>query len=210
MLTAALEVVVERGFAETRISDVAVRAGVSPALVIYYFKTKDNLLADAMRWSEDAWYAEMAARTSALPTGAARLEEVVSMSCLPGTSGPTEESWAVWLDLWAQALRNPVVRAVREEFDEHFRQTIRDIVRFGQERGEFAAVDGDDFAVGFSAVLDGLAIQIALGDPVVDAHRAFTLAMHLAAQQLGFDWESPRKGGGRRGKARSVARSVAR
>jgi AcrR family transcriptional regulator len=37
MLVAALDVIVERGFAETRISDVAERAGVSPALVIYYF-----------------------------------------------------------------------------------------------------------------------------------------------------------------------------
>jgi AcrR family transcriptional regulator len=205
MLAAALEVIVERGFAEARISDVAERAGVSPALVIYYFKTKDNLLAEAMRWSEDAWYAEMARRTSVLRTAPERLEEVVAMTCLPGEPG-TEESWAVWLDLWSQALRDPVVRSVREEFDEHFRATIRDIVRYGQEREEFVGVDEDDFSVAFSAILDGFAIQIALDDAVVDARRAFNLAMRLASRELGFEWKAKRgRGARRRGKARATA-----
>ena len=50
MLHAALEVISTRGYADTRIADVAERAGVSPALVIYYFKTKDHLLTEAIRY----------------------------------------------------------------------------------------------------------------------------------------------------------------
>lgn len=199
MLTAALEVIVERGFPDTRIADVAERAGVSPALVIYYFKTKDRLLAEAMRHSEDVWYAEMQRRTEAIPSAAARLQEVVAMTCLPGEDSRFEESWSVWLDLWAQALRDPDVRAVREEFDEHFRETIRQIVRHGIARGEFREVDPDDFAVAYSAMLDGLAIQIALSDPVVDAQRSFDLAMRVAADELAFEWRPrSRRPGGRR------------
>jgi AcrR family transcriptional regulator len=56
MLQATLKVIVERGYADTRIADVAERAGASPALVIYYFKTKDQLLTEAIRYSEDSWY----------------------------------------------------------------------------------------------------------------------------------------------------------
>src|SRR5580658_9156117 len=56
MLQAALDVIVERGYPDTRITDVAERAGASPALVIYYFKTRDQLLTEALRYSEDAWY----------------------------------------------------------------------------------------------------------------------------------------------------------
>lgn len=209
MLSAALEVIAERGFAETRIADVAERAGVSPALVIYYFKTKDHLLAEAMRKSEDAWYAEMGRRTSRLPTGPDRLEEVVAMtflSGLSGTPGMPEESWAIWLELWARALRDPVVRAVREEFDEHFRQTIRDIVGFGVEHGEFADVDEDAFAIGFSALLDGLAIQIALDDQVVNARRAFDVAMRVASRELGFAWDARHRRGARRSRGAAALR----
>ena len=186
ILSAAIDVIMERGFPETRIADVSERAGVSPALVIYYFKTKDRLLAEAMRQAEEGWYAEMTRQTGRIPTAAGRLEEVVSMTCLPAVPGSVEEPWALWLDLWGQALRNDEVRRVREESDERFRETIRQIVRDGMGAGEFQEVSVDDFAVGFTALLDGLAIQIVLGDPVVDAQRAFELAISVAARQLGL------------------------
>ncbi|MGO8877747.1 MAG: TetR family transcriptional regulator C-terminal domain-containing protein [Acidimicrobiales bacterium] len=189
MLRAALDVLVERGFPDTRIADVAERAEVSPALVIYYFKTKDRLLTEAMRFAEDLWYADGARRLAALPTAAKRLEEIVAMTCLT-QEHHVEESWAIWLDLWATAVRHPEVRRVREEFDEHWRETIRRIVREGQSTGEFSEVDVEDFAVALSALLDGFAIQIALDDPVVDERRAFDLTMRLAAAQLGFAWDA--------------------
>ncbi len=78
---------------------------------------------------------------------------------------------------------------MREEFDEHWRETIRRIVREGQASGEFEGVSAEEFAVGFSALLDGFAIQIALDDPVVNARLAFELSMRVAAQQLGFSWD---------------------
>ena len=37
-------VITDRGLAETRISDIAERAGVSPGLILYYFESKDRLL----------------------------------------------------------------------------------------------------------------------------------------------------------------------
>ena len=52
MLHAAAELICERGFGDTRIADVAKRAGVSSALVIYYFGTRDRLLVDALRHSK--------------------------------------------------------------------------------------------------------------------------------------------------------------
>src|SRR5262245_65396939 len=56
MLGAAAELICERGFGDTRIADVARRAGVSSALVIYYFGTRDRLLVDALRYSEQSFY----------------------------------------------------------------------------------------------------------------------------------------------------------
>jgi AcrR family transcriptional regulator len=191
MLRAALEVIAERGYAESRIADVAERAGTSPALVIYYFKTKDQLLTEAIRFSEDAWYAAGTARCAQIPTAAGRLEEIIAMSCL---SQPDLEpsSWALWLDLWAQSVRHSEMATVRQKFDDRWRQLICSLVTEGQESGEFSHVDPVDFAVLLCALLDGLAVQIALADPVVDAQRAFELSMTFAAAQLGFTW-TPRR-----------------
>ena len=124
MLRAALEVIDERGYPETRIADVAERAGASPALVIYYFKTKNQLLTEAMRFSEDRWYETGTSRIAAIDTAAGRLEELVAMTCLPEADTEPNESWLVWLDLWAQAGRHPEVASVRRKFDERWRETI--------------------------------------------------------------------------------------
>jgi AcrR family transcriptional regulator len=58
---------------DTRIADVADRTGTSPALVIYYSKTRDQLLTEAIRYSEDAWYAEGTRRMAGIPSAAGQL-----------------------------------------------------------------------------------------------------------------------------------------
>jgi AcrR family transcriptional regulator len=193
ILDSALAVIAERGFPETRIADVAEHAGISPALVIYYFKTRDQLLTEAIRLNEDRWYAEGTTRIAAIPTAAGRLEELIAMSCLPEAEGEDRISWVIWLDLWAQSARHPEVSQVRQEFDDHWRNTITRLVTEGQSGGEFSTIDAEDFAISLSALLDGFAIQSALTDPVVDNARAFRLSMQFAAAQLGFPWSPKRR-----------------
>jgi AcrR family transcriptional regulator len=188
MLRAALEIIDERGYPDTRIADVAERAGTSPALVIYYFKTKDQLLTEAIRFAEDTWYEAGTSRMAAIDTAAGRLEELVAMTCLPEADAEPKTSWMLWLDLWAQAARHPEVAGVRRKFDERWWETISSLVLEGQEAGEFGPVNPADFAVTLSALLDGYAIQIALADPTVDARRAFELSMRFVASELGFTW----------------------
>ena len=197
MLRAALEVIVERGYPDTRIQDVAERAGTSPALVIYYFKTKDQLLTEAMRFSEDTWYEAGMRRIATIDTAAGRLEELVALCCQPEADDPDapSASWLLWVDLWAQAARHTEVAGVRQRFDERWRDTIASLVTQGQEAGEFGPVDAADFAVTMSSLLDGFAIQIALEDPTVDPGRAFELSMRFAASQLGFTWVPPHPAG---------------
>ena len=193
MLHAALEVISARGYADTRIADVAERAGVSPALVIYYFKTKDQLLTEAIRYYEDTWYAVGQSRMAGLPSAAARLEEIVAMTVLPEADPEPASSWQLWLDFWAQAARNPEVAGVRQKSDERWREVIGALVVQGQEAGEFRPVDAWSFAIYLSTLMDGLTIQIALDDPVVDSTRAFELSMQFVADQLGFDWKPGRR-----------------
>jgi AcrR family transcriptional regulator len=192
LLRSALEVIVARGYADTRIADVAEHAGTSPALVIYYFKTRDQLLTEALRHSEDVWYAAGTQRLAAIATAVGRLTELIAMTCLPDTDPAARTEWLLWLDLWALSPRNQGVAAVRRKFDERWRQTIATTVLFGQESGEFdTAADAGSFAVTLSALLDGMAVQIALEDPDVPPSRAYDLAMRFAAGQLGFSLDSP-------------------
>jgi hypothetical protein len=63
---------------------------------------------------------------------------------------------------------------------------IIDVVKSGQAGGEIGKVDARAFAVTFSALLDGLSIQVALGDPEVDPDKAYKIAMTYAERELGL------------------------
>ena len=77
----------------------------------------------------------------------------------------------------------------RIELDQRWRNTISGVVQDGIEAGEIEPLDADRFSVTFAALLDGLTIQVALRDPVVDPERAFTIAMTFAARELGLEWQ---------------------
>lgn len=66
---------------------------------------------------------------------------------------------------------------------------ISRLIKEAQDSGEVAdSVDAEDFAITFSVLLDGLSIQVALKDPVVDIDRAMDIAMRFAAQRLNSEW----------------------
>jgi AcrR family transcriptional regulator len=202
MLRAAIDVIAERGFPETRIADVGKRVGASPALVIYYFGTKDKLLTEALRYSEDLFYAEVERRLETIEGARDKLEALVRMSCADESPDGLPGSWILWPDVWAQALRHPDVSRDREELDTRWREKVAQIVRVGVASGEFATDDIDDVVLTLTALLDGLVVQVTLGDPIVSSKRATDLTMRLAARELGFDWEprpvarSARRSGG--------------
>jgi len=186
MLEAAAALIAERGFSDTRITDVARRAGASPALVVYYFGTKDNLLTEALRWSEISFYETAERMLDETPALRDRLETLVRLTCVPDRKGDGRSSWGLWFDLWAQAFRHPQVSKDREDLDNKWRDMLVRIVKDGISASEIEKVDAKAFAVAWSALLDGLSIQVALEDPEVDPERAFTIAMDFATQALGM------------------------
>src|ERR1700709_8104 len=95
MLQAAVEVICERGFSDTRISDVAKRTGASPALVIYYFGTKDGLLTEAMRYSEDVFYTATERELTKLTTTREKLETLVRVTCVRQGHDEVPGAWGL-------------------------------------------------------------------------------------------------------------------
>jgi AcrR family transcriptional regulator len=186
MLAAAATLIAERGFSETRIADVARRVGASPALVIYYFGTKDKLLTEALRYSEEGFYeacADMLASTAAIRD---RLDGLVRLTLQPESEDGSYSTWGLWFDLWAQAFRHPGVAKDRVELDRRWRMTIAGVVEDGIAAGEIPPVDAEEFAVTWDLLLDGLSIQVALRDEKVSFGRASEIAMKFADDALGL------------------------
>jgi AcrR family transcriptional regulator len=186
MLRAAAELICERGFGETRIADVAKRAKASSALVIYYFGTRERLLVDALRYSEQNFYDAAEKMLAEVQSARERLSLLVQWTCVPENTGDVPGSWGLWFDLWAQAFRHPEVKQDRVELDARWRAMIVDVVKAGQADGDIGRLDVHAFAFTFAALLDGLSIQVALADPEIDSAKAYKIAMRFAERELGL------------------------
>lgn len=187
ILRSAVQVISRRGHADTRLSHVAERAGVSQALVVYYFGTRESLLAQALAYSDARFYDQAAAEMAKSATATRKLVRLLEMSCAAGNpDDPDQPSWVLWLDLWAVAARNPEVAEHRRKLDQHWRETISAVVHQGVASGEFQALNVDDFTIRLAAMVDGLALQVALEDAEVDADRMLQLCLGYAASALGF------------------------
>ena len=81
ILKAAVQVIASKGLCDTGIKDVADQAGTSPALVIYYFGKKDVLLAEALSYADEQFYAQTADAVAELTSARDRLVELVRCSC---------------------------------------------------------------------------------------------------------------------------------
>jgi len=180
MLRAAAELICERGFGDTRIADVAKRAGVSSALVIYYFGTRDRLLVDALRYSEESFYEAAERMLAEVPSLRERLSLLIQWTCVQEGADEIPGAWGLWFDLWAQAFRHDEIKAGRAERDSRWRKMIVDAL----DSSELSGKDKRMFALEFAALLDGLSIQVALDDPELDSDLAYDIAMHFAEREL--------------------------
>jgi AcrR family transcriptional regulator len=139
ILDAALACFSERGFAATRLDDVAKRAGVTKGTLYLYFPNKEELFKAVVR--------------QAIVANIARGEALVAESAesAPALLERLIHQWAALIPTPASAIPKLVLaeagnfpdiaRFYLEEVVGRGRELIRSVIRKGVARGEFRAID---------------------------------------------------------------------
>ena len=183
IVSAAAEVMYERGLFDTRIGDIAERAGTSAPTILYYFDSKDRLLEEAVAYADAQFYERLSDGQQQIASPAERLVHLIEETSL-GPGGLND--YTLWMEIWVRARRDVRVRDRYFSLDRRQRRLITEIVRAGQDKGEFRAdVDPDDFALVLSGLLDGLGVQVTLGQPDVSPERLVECCLSLASRELG-------------------------
>jgi AcrR family transcriptional regulator len=185
IIAAAAEVLYERGLFDTRIGDIAERAGTSSPTILYYFESKDRLLEEAVEYADRTFYERLSGGQDQFEHAADRLVSLIEETSL-GPGGLND--YTLWMEIWVRARRDAGVRRSYFRLDRRQRALIADIIRDGQASGEFsAAADPDDFALALSGLMDGLGVQVTLGQPDVTAARMVDRCLALASSELGCE-----------------------
>jgi AcrR family transcriptional regulator len=183
LLRAAVEQIEARGVAAVRIADVASALGVSNALVLYHFSTKEKLVADAFRHAAEADLAHLRGLLGRRTPALRRLRSAVRWYAPTGQA----KGWRLWIEGWAAALREPALREVTQDLDRQWKAALAEVITEGVAAGEFHCPDPHGTALRLTALLDGLAVQLTSYAGAVPRARAQEWAEEALARELGLE-----------------------
>lgn len=183
LLRTACDVIVDRGLANTRTSDVANAAGVSQALVFYHFNTKERLLAQAFSYAAEQDLARLDAVVSSTASPLEKLRKILKLYAPTSSS----KSWAMWIDCWSESLRVPDLEKVSRRLDLRWKDALTEVISAGCADGTFTCADPAGAAWRVTALIDGLAVQVTVHERVIARKQLNEWIRQHTARELGID-----------------------
>jgi AcrR family transcriptional regulator len=165
VLAAAMAAIAEHGLAALTMAGLGKQVGMSGGHLLYYFGSKDRLLLETLRWSEE----QLGARRRELlsRTGLSARRRLAAYADLYLPERPGDPRWTLWIEVWGRSLASAEIRAGQAAIEEPWQRDLARLLAEGTAAGEFAAGDPEAAAVRVRAVLDGFSTPLAIGLPGV-------------------------------------------
>jgi AcrR family transcriptional regulator len=155
VLRASMDIIVERGLDRVRLAEIARRANMSEGHVLYYFGTKNRILAETLVWSEAGVTVRRREALAAAAVGWDQLRVFVHYYLPRDYEDPV---WALWVEAWARRHIEEQAAPLRET-SETWRHELLEILAGGREVGAFAEGPAS-FPNRLIALMNGFAIEI--------------------------------------------------
>jgi AcrR family transcriptional regulator len=193
LVEAAARTIARRGFAATRVSDIAREAGVSPATVHYHFKVKEEILVRALLWAHERLINELERGIATTEDPVERLAMLIERTVpYPGVQ---RDEYLLEIDLWSQVRFHRQLLPRWERYEERWMQHVTAMIEAGITSGDFTSkVEAAEVAERLVAMTDGLSAQTAIESPRMPPERVRDLVLRFAAEQLGVDAERLKRG----------------
>jgi TetR/AcrR family transcriptional regulator, fatty acid metabolism regulator protein len=157
MVRAAYQLMSERGVARVSLEEVAAASGVSKGLVLYYFKTRENLILRMMEWVLGQVASRIRAAVAKAPTPRDKVRAMVDV--IFAGSRTNRRFYLTYLELVQHAARFERFGRLSAAFREQENGLYEEVVRSGVEAGAFQAADVAATATVLRAILEGLFVQ---------------------------------------------------
>lgn len=162
ILTAAVKVFAEKGFAGASIAAIAVEAGIGKGTVYSYFHSKEDLFFEVFVWYS-ARLAEKARVDAAALTGSAADRLAALNDSLMTSWQALEDIFTLVMEFWSASAASRIRSQFKDAFRESyraFRKLVKALLDEGIDRGEFKPdVDTEAVAAALVGTWDALFLQ---------------------------------------------------
>jgi TetR/AcrR family transcriptional repressor of bet genes len=165
------------GSLDVTVSQIARRAGMSPALAHHYFGSKEEMFLAAMRHVLTLYGAEVRGALAAAEGAEGRLRAVLRASFSPGNF--RREAVGAWLNFWVLAQSQPQARRLLAVYQRRLRSNLRSALR------PLAGDRTEEVASGLGALIDGLYLREVLKTGAPDGAAAVSVALAYLDAALG-------------------------
>ncbi|MYS50417.1 TetR family transcriptional regulator [Streptomyces sp. SID6013] len=164
MIEAIGRVVAERGYEGTRFSDVAAVAGTSVGSLQWTFRSREDMVVEALEEVTRRYFADVEARAVAIEDPVERLRWIATYLVVGlGDEESAQQEWVVWTEYWRASLREPKLSESSVVAYENWLRLVRNAlvacVDVGAVRPD---TEVEEVAAAVVAMGDGLGIQAAL------------------------------------------------
>lgn len=182
VLAAAMGMIAARGLEKLTMAGLGREVGMSSGHLLYYFHSKDELLLQALEWSEGRLGAERGRLLARPGTARERLAAYVDLYVPDGHRDP---HWTLWLEVWNRSQNaDDAARERQAAIEGAWHRDLVALIAEGVSRGEFRPVDADRFATRLRALLDGFSLHVAIGLPGTDRDRVLAHVSEFLGETL--------------------------
>lgn len=184
ILDATCRVIARVGIPGLYVRHVAAEAGVSRALVGYYFQTRDELLRAALAFAEQRAIDEIARRMAASGTSDSAIDRISEALALEFDGSPAvRDNWVIWSELSQAALFDESMRPALAHWSQEWNDAVARTIREGQADGSIPpSVDPAAASERLTGLVDGLGDRWLLGE--IAPERAQALVRTAVAREL--------------------------
>src|SRR5215218_2319377 len=144
IVAAALDVIREQPVADVQLAAIAERAGMRPGHVLYYFASRDDVLAQTVQHAEARLAEERAAALAGLDDPMARLERYV-VDYLPDDRH--DPVWKLWFEGWLRSAAHEEFAQLGAEMDARWRADLVAALRAAAAAGATLELEVGEYAM---------------------------------------------------------------
>ena len=187
LLRAARAVAAERGFDALRFTDVSAATGVPVSSLQYAFGTREALVREVLRAGVADELNRLRREIDHESDPWRRIERFIRMG-ISIDDQRRREGWLLWMEYWRAALRDQELREESGATTRGWRTLLTRAVDDGVNAGRFSIANtAEDAAASLVALVDGMSLQVLVGDDRMTSARAIRAAIRSAKRILGMD-----------------------